>query len=134
MRGEQAACVAWDMGPWGGQRATADRQARGAERARQQIDRRATLNAAPWDGWAVRSTYECRTWDGRTGARQQEGSALYVRSTDVGRTGDAECCLNMGDWQTITSTKKRDTHCGRHVHMVRGAVPWECLQMRKLDR
>ena len=90
--------------------------------------------AAPWDGWAVRSTYECRTWDGRTGARQQEGSALYVRSTDVGRTDDAKCWLNMGDWQTFTSTKKRDTQCGRRVHMVRGAVPWDCLQKRKLDR
>ena len=101
-------------------RTTADRQARGA--------------AAPWDGQAVRSAYECRTWDGRTGARQQEGSALYVRSTDVGRTDDAKCWLNMGDKQTFTSTKKRDTQCGRRVHMVRGAVPWECLQKRKLDR
>ena len=58
-----------------------------------------------------------------------------ARSTDVGRTVDAKCWLNMGDWRTFTSTKKkRDTHCGRHVHMVRGAVPWECLRKRKLDR
>ena len=57
----------------------------------------------------MRCTYDRQTWDGRT-------------------------TLNMGDWQTFTSTKKRDTQCGRHVHMVRGAVPWECLQKRKLDR
>ena len=57
-----------------------------------------------------------------------------VRSTDVGRTDDAKCWLNMGDWQTFTSTKKCDTQCGRQVHMVRGVVPWECLQKRKLDR
>ena len=60
-------------------RQTLDRE---ADSAGQQTDRRAALAAAPWDGW--------------TGVRQQEGSAQYARSPDVGRTDDAQCRLYMG--------------------------------------
>ena len=92
-----------------------------------------------------------RSRDSQDAARMRHGRAIAQDMGRAGRAGnqtcravplmvpwdgqdDATCWRNMGDWQTFTSTKKCGTQCGRHVHMVRGLVPWECLQKRKLDR
>ena len=111
----------------------------------------------PWDGQhAARVRGEGRIVAGRSrdsqdAARMRHGRAIAQDMGRAGRAGnqtcravplmvpwdgqdDATCWRNMGDWHTFTSTKKCGTQCGRRVHMVRGLVPWECLQMRKLDR